>query len=364
VDGPGSDEVRRFICDNALMWLRDYHFDGLRIDAVHAFIDRSATPLLEQLTREVHVLEAATGRNLALVAESDLNDPRLLWSLNRGGCGMDAQWSDDFHHALHTVLTGENNGYYEDFGHLEQVAKALRRAYVYDGQYSKHRDRVHGRPAEGLSGRRFFGYLQNHDQVGNRAAGERSSHLLSTERLKIGAALVMLSPFVPMLFQGEEWGATSPFLYFTSHEDKVLAKAVRDGRSREFAAFGWRGQDVPDPQARSTFLRSKLDWTEPAREPHAGLLDWHRELIRLRRSHPALAEDRLEDVRVYCDEAARWLTMERGCLTVVVNLAARRQVVPLPSKARRRVLLASVSGLRSSHASITLPPDSVAVLST
>ena len=181
LDGPGSDEVRRFICDNALMWLRDYHFDGLRIDAVHAFNDRSATPLLEQLAREVRTLEAATGRNLALVAESDLNDPRLLWSLDRGGCGMDAQWSDDFHHALHTGLTGENRGYYEDFGRLEHVAKALRHAYVYDGQYSKHRQRSHGRPAEGLSGRRFFGYLQNHDQIGNRAAGERTSFLLMSD---------------------------------------------------------------------------------------------------------------------------------------------------------------------------------------
>ena len=363
LDGPGSDEVRRFICDNALMWLRDYHFDGLRIDAVHAFHDRSATPLLEQLAREVRTLEAVTGRNMVLIAESDLNDPRLLWSLDRGGCGMDGQWSDDFHHALHTVLSGETSGYYEDFGRLEHIAKALRGAYVYDGQFSKHRQRRHGRSAEGLTGRRFLGYLQNHDQIGNRAAGERSSHLLNTGRLKIGAALVIMSPFVPMLFQGEEWGAMSPFLYFTSHSDKSLARAVREGRRREFAAFGWRKQDIADPQARSSFLRSKLDWNEPGLEKHSGLLEWHRELIRLRRSHPALAEDRLEDVRVDYDESARWLTLERGSLVVAVNLGSRRQPVPLPSKARRRVLLGSVSGLRPGHSSINLPPDSVAILS-
>lgn len=362
LDGPGSDEVRRFICDNALMWLRDYHFDGLRIDAVHALEDRSATHILEQLERDVRTLEASTGRSGLLIAESDLNDPRLLWSRGRGGFGLDAQWSDDFHHALHTVLTGERGGYYEDFGRLEQLAKALRHGYVFDGQYSAHRRRRHGRPAEGLSGRRFLGYLQNHDQIGNRAAGERSSHLLDTGRLKIAAALVLTSPFVPMLFQGEEWGATSPFIYFTSHADEQLARSVCVGRRREFAAFGWREEDVPDPQARSSFLRSKLDWSQLDQETHQSLLAWHRELIRLRRSHPDLAEDRLEDVHVEYDEAARWLTMNRGKLRVAVNLASQQQALRLPAEENWRILLASADGIRPDAHRIHLPPDSVAIL--
>ncbi|MDQ1445700.1 MAG: maltooligosyltrehalose trehalohydrolase, partial [Acidimicrobiaceae bacterium] len=198
-DGADSDEVRRFFIDNALMWLRDYHIDGLRLDAVHAIVDTSATHLLEQLAGEVEVLSAHVGRPLTLIAESDLNDPRVVARREAGGYGMDAQWSDDFHHALHAALTGEKSGYYEDFGGLAHVATAMRQAFVYAGDYSPHRKRVHGRKPLGIAGHRFLGYLQNHDQVGNRAVGERSSHLMSTGRLKVGAALVLLSPFVPML---------------------------------------------------------------------------------------------------------------------------------------------------------------------
>ncbi|HUE36243.1 MAG TPA: malto-oligosyltrehalose trehalohydrolase, partial [Candidatus Acidoferrum sp.] len=210
-DGPDSGEVRRFFCDNALMWLRDFHFDGLRLDAVHGMVDTSATHFLEQLKLEVEKLSAQLGRHLALIPESDLNDPRLLWSRGCGGYQLDAQWSDDFHHALHTVLTGERDGYYSDFGTVANLAKSLRHAFVYDGEFSAHRRRVHGRSTDGLSGHRFLGYLQNHDQIGNRARGERSSHLMSAKKLKIGAALVLTSPFLPMLFQGEEWGASTPF---------------------------------------------------------------------------------------------------------------------------------------------------------
>ena len=194
-DGPDSDEVRRFFCDNALHWLRDYHVDGLRLDAVHTIVDASAQPFLEQLGREVKELESRLGRSLVVIPESDLNDPRLLWPHERGGFNLDAQWSDDLHHALHTVLTGERTGYYADFGTLADLAKALRNAYVYDGRYSRYRRRHHGRPPTGLSGHRFLGYLQNHDQVGNRARGERLSQLVSLGRLKIGAALVMTSGF-------------------------------------------------------------------------------------------------------------------------------------------------------------------------
>ena len=223
-----------------------------------------------------------------VIPESDLNDPRLLWPPERGGFGLDAQWSDDFHHALHAVLTGERTGYYADFGTLADLAKALRKAYVYDGRYSVHRRRRHhGRPPAGLSGHRFLAYAQNHDQVGNRAQGRAPEPVGSSlGRLKIAAALVFTSPFVPMLFQGEEWGAHTPFQYFTDHPEPDLAKAVREGRRKEFAAFGWKPEEIPDPQARDTFERSKLNWTELSRAPHAGLLDWHRQLIRLRRAEP------------------------------------------------------------------------------
>ncbi|MBM3879249.1 MAG: malto-oligosyltrehalose trehalohydrolase [Verrucomicrobia bacterium] len=360
-DGPHSDEVRRFFCDNALMWLRDYHLDGLRLDAVHAILDTSAQPFLEQLAIEVEQLEAATGRHLVLIPESDLNDPRLLWSRERGGFALDAQWSDDFHHALHTVLTGERRGYYEDFGSLADLAKALRQAYVYDGGFSAHRRRRHGRAPTGLSGHRFLGYAQNHDQIGNRAQGDRLSHLLSPGRLKVAAALVFGSPFVPMLFQGEEWGATTPFQYFTDHPEPELAQAVREGRRREFAAFGWKPDEVPDPQARETFLRSKLDWAELERSPHAELLEWHRRLIHLRRREPALSDGCLDRVAVRYDEAARWLVLERGPISLACNLAPAPQAIPLRAGSRE-VLLASAQPIEVSAGAVRLPAGSAVFL--
>lgn len=360
-DGPDSDEVRRFFCDNALMWLRDYHFDGLRLDAVHAICDTSAQPFLEQLGQEVDELEAQLGRHLVVIPESDLNDPRLLWSRERGGYGLDAQWSDDFHHALHTVLTGERDGYYRDFGTLSELAQALRQAFVYAGRYSAHRRRRHGRPPTGLSGHRFLGYLQNHDQVGNRARGERLSQLVSPGRLKIGAALVLTAPFVPMLFQGEEWGASTPFQYFTDHQEPELANAVREGRRREFAAFGWKPEEVPDPQAAETFERSKLQWEELTRPPHAEMLEWHRQLIRLRRTDPALSDGRLEHVRTRFDQAAQWFVLERGPISVACNLAAQPQPVPL-RPAPHATLLSSPPNLKAGQDAVPLPPDGVAVL--
>ena len=236
-DGPGSDEVRRFVIDNALAWLRDYHCDGLRLDAVHAIRDDSATHILEELAAEVGALAAHAGRPLFLIAESDLNDPRFVRSRDAGGYGLDAAWADEWHHALHAALTGEASGYYEDFGSLPLLAKALRQAWVYDGTYSPHRGRVHGRPPAGLDGSQFVVCTQNHDQVGNRAVGERSEALMSDGRLRVAAALLLTSPFVPMLFQGEEWGASTPFQYFTSHADPELGQTVSAGRRREFAAF-------------------------------------------------------------------------------------------------------------------------------
>ena len=330
LDDRGSDEVRRFFLDNARLWLRDYHCDGLRIDAVHALVDTSAMHLLEELAIETEALAASLGRTLFLIAESDLNDPRVVARREVGGYGMDAQWSDDFHHALHAVLTGERSGYYADFGSLEQLATALRRAFVYAGDHAPDRGRRHGRvPSPDIPGWRFLGYLQDHDQVGNRALGERSSHLLTLDQLKVAAGLVLTAPFVPMLFMGEEWGASTPFLYFTDHPDADLGRAVREGRRQEFASFGWRPEEVPDPQAAETFERSRLDWPEVAGPDHAELLAWHRDLIRFRRTHPDLTDGRLDRVEVEVDEAAGRLTMRRGVVTVLANLGDEPWDVPV-----------------------------------
>jgi maltooligosyltrehalose trehalohydrolase len=360
-DGANSNEVRRFFCDNALMWLRGFHFDGLRLDAVHGILDTSAIHFLEQLKIEVEQLSAQLGRPLVLIPESDLNDPRLLWPRERGGFQLDAQWSDDFHHTLHTLLTGELSGYYSDYGKLEQLGKALRHAFVYDGNFSAHRRRNHGRSTEGLSGHRFLGYLQNHDQIGNRAIGERSSQLMSLGRLKIGAALVFTSPFVPMIFQGEEWGASTPFCFFTDHREPELAKAVREGRCQEFVAFGWKPEDTADPQARETFEKSKLNWPEIAREPHREMFAWHQKLIRLRRAEPALNDGKMEAVKIHFDEAARWLVMERGDIGVACNFANQQRQIPLPTK-KFHNLLASTPDVKFLDGGVLLPSESVVIL--
>jgi maltooligosyltrehalose trehalohydrolase len=359
LDHAGSNEVRRFFADNALMWLRDYHFDGLRLDAIHALYDRSAIHFLEFLSSEVDALASDLGRDLVLIAESDLNDPRVVIGRYARGLGMDAQWSDDFHHALHTVLTGESKGYYEDFGSLEQLAKSLKQAFVYDGIYSKHRDRLHGRPVIGLSGHRFLGYAQNHDQVGNRAQGERLSQLVNVGRQKIAAALVLTSPFVPMLFQGEEFGASTPFQYFTQHNDPEMSWKVSEGRRNEFAAFGWHPHSVPDPQDPAIFHDSKLHWDETAHEPHWSLLAWHKKLIALRRSTSALTDGRMESVEVNFDERAQWFVMKRSNVEVVCNLASVRQSIPIINTPANVLCSEEDWGLRTG--SIELPSDSVCI---
>jgi maltooligosyltrehalose trehalohydrolase len=364
-DGADSAEVRRLFCDNALMWLRDYHFDGLRLDAVHAIIDTSAVHFLEQLVCEVTALEAQIGRHLVLIAESDLNDPRIVRPREIGGYGIHAQWGDDFHHALHGVLTGERDGYYSDFGSLADLSKALRQAFVYDGRYSPFRRRPHGRRPHGISGHAFLGYLQNHDQIGNRAIGERSSHLLNVGRLKIAAALILTAPFVPMLFQGEEWGATAPFLYFTNHEDPELGRRVTEGRRREFSAFGWDPADVPDPQARETFQLSKLDWSELDEERHADLLEWHCWLIQLRRKVPALSDGCLDRVEVNFDDSAKWFVVKRGAVVVACNLNSISQNILAQFPPGSEILLASDDLVRvTPDGGIQLPADSVAIVRT
>ncbi|MGI8941665.1 MAG: malto-oligosyltrehalose trehalohydrolase [Actinomycetota bacterium] len=362
LDQAGSSEVRNFFIDNALMWLRDYHCDGLHVDAVHALLDRSALHFLEELTQRVRRYEAEANRPSWLIAESDLNDPRLVRSPAIGGFGMDAQWSDDWHHALHSLLSGERDGYYADFGSLSQVARALRHAYVFSGDYSDFRSRNHGRPTTGLPGSRFLGYLQNHDQIGNRAVGDRSSTLMSTGLLKVGAALVFTAPFVPLLFMGEEWGATTPWQYFTDH-DAELGRAVSEGRRREFEAFRWAPDDVPDPQDEQTFARSKLDWSEASGEPHAALFEWHRELIALRRSTLALLDDDLAATTVRFDEDKRWMVVERGSITIACNIGAKPVELPLARERRATLLLTSAHEPGAANGVVRLPAESVTIYS-
>jgi maltooligosyltrehalose trehalohydrolase len=359
-DGPGSDEVRRFVIDNALCWLRDYHCDGLRLDAVHAIADSCATHILEQLAAEVAVLAAQQGRPLFLIAESDLNDPRLVRPAQAGGYGLAAAWADEWHHALHATLTGERAGYYRDFGPLPLLAKALRQAWVYDGTYSPHRQRVHGRRPDGLTGSQFVVCTQNHDQAGNRAAGERSAALMSPGRLRVAAALLLTGPFVPMLFQGEEWGASTPFQYFTSHADPELGRRVSEGRRREFAGSRWDPAAVPDPQDPATFERSRLNWAELACQPQAGLLAWYRTLIALRRRVPALADPRLDQTTTEWDEAGGWLVVRRGPVTVASNLGVKTWTFPVSPAAA--LLAASDPRIALAGEGLELPPDAVAIL--
>jgi maltooligosyltrehalose trehalohydrolase len=358
LDDADSAEVRRFFIDNATMWLKEFHFDGLRLDAVHALFDQSAVHFLEELATEVRVLGTTLRKPLVLIAESDLNDPRLLQAQATGGFGLDAQWSDDFHHALHALLTGERTGYYADFGSVEDVARALANGYVYDGKYSEFRKRAHGRPLGELLGTQLLGYLQDHDQIGNRARGERIGHLTSPGLLRAGVALVFVSPFIPMLFQGEEWNASAPFQYFTDHSDPQLAEAVRNGRRAEFAAFGWKPAEIPDPQAEETFARSVLDWSELERAPHAEIFEWYSALARLRAQTPDLLDGRRDRVKVQFDETARWLTMQRGSITLQVNFRDQPVQLPRPSG---QPLLSFPEDPSGDGSQVTLGPESCCV---
>jgi len=338
LDDEGSLEVRRFICDNALRWFRDFHVDALRLDAVHALVDDSPQHLLAQLSVETAALSAELGRPLGLVAESDLNDPRMVEPVAEGGLGMTAQWSDDFHHALHTLLTGERAGYYEDFAQPGVFAKTLTQVFLHDGSYSTFRGKDWGRPVDPVRhrGSEFLAYTSNHDQVGNRALGDRPA--LTPGQLAIGAALVITSPYTPMLFMGEEWGASTPWRYFTDHEEPSLAEAVRTGRRREFAAYGWDADEIPDPQDPDTWRSSVLDWAEVDRSPHRELLGWYRDLLALRARSPELQDDRLGSVDLTYDVDGSWLVVARGALHIVVNLSDEADVVPLDKAPQYKVL--------------------------
>ncbi|MET8884348.1 malto-oligosyltrehalose trehalohydrolase [Streptomyces rubiginosohelvolus] len=333
LDAPGSDEVRAFLLGSALAWLRDYRLDGLRLDAVHALADTRALTFLEELSAAVDALAVELGRPLGLIAESDLCDPRTTTPRPAGGLGLHAQWNDDFHHALHTALTGESQGYYADFARapLAALAKTVTSAFFHNGTWSSFRGRSHGRPVDvsRTPAHRFVGYAQTHDQIGNRALGDRLASSLSPGLQACAAALVLTGPFSPMLFMGEEWGARTPWQFFTDHTDPELAEAVRNGRRREFGAHGWAEEEIPDPQDPATRDRSCLDWSEPEREPHARLLAWYRELIALRRTLPDLHDPDLAAVKTAFDEDARWFAYRRGDLRVVVNLADKPAAIPL-----------------------------------
>lgn len=352
LDGPGSDEVRAYFLGSVLAWLRDYRIDGLRLDAVHELRDDRALHFLEELSALVDLEGHGVGRPYFLIAESDRNDPRVI-TPRKAGWGVHAQWNDDFHHALHTFLTGESHGYYADFAADPRAAltKTLGGGFFHDGTYSTFRGRRHGRPLPPETPRhRLVTYAQTHDQIGNRATGDRLAASLTAGQLAGAAALVLLSPATPMLFMGEEWGARTPWQYFTDHTDPELARAVREGRRREFAEHGWDAAEVPDPQDPATRDRSCLDWTEPERQPHQALLEFYRELIELRRSDPAFTSAELR----ICGEG-RCVQLHRGPYVVAVNLGDE----PAPLHPGCDTLLASWGDASLGR---DLPPESVAVL--
>ncbi|MEV4202784.1 malto-oligosyltrehalose trehalohydrolase [Micromonospora globbae] len=361
LDGPHSDGVRRYIVDSVLMWLRDYHVDGLRLDAVHAMPDTRAVHLLEEIAAEVEALSTHLGRPLSLIAESDLNDPRLITPREAGGYGLHAQWNDDAHHALHTLLTGERQGYYADFGSLEALTDVLTGGFFHAGTWSSFRQRHHGRPVDRqrTPGHRFVAYLQNHDQIGNRATGDRISTSLSPALLRVGATLLMTAPFTPMLFMGEEWAASTPWQFFTSHPEPELAAAVASGRRREFAAHGWPPGEVPDPQDPQTFARSRLDWAELDKPEHREMYEFHRRLIALRKSRADLSDPRLHAVDVRHGD--QFLLMRRGECLVAANLAGKAQRITLPGVVRK-VLLATGNGVTVMRDRIELPAETAAVV--
>lgn len=282
-DDEYSDHVRNFFIQSALMWLEEFHFDGLRLDAIHEIIDRGARHFLKELSEEVDKLEQKTGRHYILIAESDLNDSRVINDYDAGGYGLEGQWVDDFHHAIHTILTGETAGYYKDYGKMEFLAKSFKQAFIYDGMYSSFRKKTVGNSPRGFPPHRFVTCIQNHDQVGNRLLGERLAELVSFEKQKLAAGVLLTAPFVPMLFMGEEFGETAPFRYFVSHGDQELVKAVQEGRKREFEYFNHKTAEFPDPQAEKSFEESKLNWDFSKDDRQKNLFETYKELLRLRK---------------------------------------------------------------------------------
>ncbi|MFC5177561.1 malto-oligosyltrehalose trehalohydrolase [Nocardioides taihuensis] len=357
LDGEGSAEVRRYVLDNVRMWFEDYHVDGLRLDAVHALVDESPVHLLEEMAVEVAALSAHLRRPLTLIAESDLNDPRLVTPREAGGYGVDAQWSDDFHHAVHVALTGETSGYYADFEPLEALAKVCERGFFHDGTWSSFRERDHGVPIDTatMPTWRLVVSNQNHDQVGNRAAGDRLTEALDEHQLGCAALLTLTGPFTPMLFQGEEWAASAPFQFFTSHPEPELALATAEGRVQEFAKMGWDPAAVPDPQDPATYERSRLDWSEREQGVHARLLARYRQLVALRRSLPELTDPSFGSTS--CRVEGGLFTMRRGNLLVAVNTGDS----PADVAGRSELLFSTGDGVALTTQGLHLPPHAGAL---
>ncbi|CAA9375690.1 MAG: GH13_10 / GH13 / GH13_9 / GH13_36 / GH13_ 11 / GH13_37 / GH13_20 [uncultured Propionibacteriaceae bacterium] len=348
LDTENSDEVRRYIIENALMWLRDYHVDGLRLDAVHALVDTRATHLLEQMAIEVDALSAFARRPLSLVAESDMNAPRLITPREAGGYGLAGQWSDDFHHALYVSLTGDTTGYYADFGSLETLAKVFRAGFFHDGTMSTFRGRHHGAriDTQRMPTWRLVVFSDNHDQIGNRAAGNRLSSWLNADQLRLAGLVTLLSPFTPMIFMGEEWGASTPWQFFTSHPEPELGEIVAKGRVEEFAQMDWDISTVPNPQDPSTFTNSKLNWDEISGGSHAKLLEFYRRVIEVRRTYPDLTDPRFDRSAASCSDEDGWLMVQRGEIVMVVNFSEFATEVPLtgPVSTVLEVGSAAISG--------------------
>lgn len=361
LDGPGSDVVRGYILDNAAMWLREYHVDGLRLDAVHAFKDERAVDLLEEFGTLADTVAAETGRPATMIAESDLNNPRLLYPRDANGDGLAGQWSDDFHHAVHVNVSGETTGYYADFDSLAAFAKVLEKGFFHDGSYSSFRGRHHGRPINTslVHPAALVVCNQNHDQIGNRATGDRLSQTLGYGQLALAAVATLTAPFTPMLFMGEEYGATTPWQFFTSHPEPELGKATAEGRIKEFERMGWDPAVVPDPQDPATFTRSKLDWSEAATGEHARLLELYRQLIALRRERPELAGLGFADTAVDFSEDEGWLLLRRGSVEVAMNFSAEPRRVAVGGGS---LLLATEADAGLGTDGLELPGHSAAVV--
>jgi maltooligosyltrehalose trehalohydrolase len=359
-DGPRSDDVRWYFIHNALQWVDEFHVDGLRVDAVHAIVDHSAEPFLQDLCAAVQERAAELGRTIHMIAESDLNDPRVITPKEALGFGFDAQWADDYHHSLHTLLTGEQDGYYEGFPpKVSNLARVMATGYLYTGQHSTYRGRKYGLEPKTKDGAKFVISMQNHDQVGNRLTGERIAALLPPAKVRLAAAATVLAPFVPMLFMGEEYGETAPFQYFTSHSDPDLIEAVRQGRREEFDDFIWEGEP-PDPHDEATFRRSKLNASLRQRDEHASMWELYRTLLTLRRETPALHNLDLGAVETHADDERRVLLVRRGDVLTAFNFAEEPRTVKLPfAGVAWQPLLAN--GITIVDETVTLPPFAFAV---
>ncbi|SFS06562.1 maltooligosyltrehalose trehalohydrolase [Microbacterium sp. cf046] len=354
-------DVRRYIVENAMMWMRDYHVDGLRLDAVHALQDSAVPHILQELAEHTEALSAHVGRPLTLIAESDLNDATLITAREAGGYGLGAQWSDDYHHALHVAVSGETTGYYADFEPLSALAKVATKGFFHNGTWSSFRGRAHGHPIDPrIPTTRLVTFSQDHDQIGNRAAGDRLSQSLDEGGLAIAAVLTVCSPFTPMLFMGEEWAASTPWQFFTSHPEPELGRVTAEGRIAEFAAMGWDRSVVPDPQDLATFTRSKLDWDERGSGIHARILELYRGLIRLRRDVPDLTDPAFGALEAEVDEAQRLFRLRRGAVQILVNFSHDAHRMPLPPSSVVLVATHAEFGLDRDDA--VLPARSAAVV--